>query len=248
MRGRLGYLASKALARNMVRLDNTKPLVSIAFDDVPSTACDLGAKMIEQAGGRATYYVSGGLEGSAGGQFHTKEDLRRLHTAGHEIGCHGFAHVNYSELNDAEIRQDIAQNQAYFKTAGLPNPTHFAYPFGAVNVRAKRLCGSMFETCRGIHEGILRTKADRALLRAIPLQTKRWSAQRNKDILNELQTRNGWAIFYTHGVSNSPEPYDTTPEMLDQLLKDINALGIKITPVSDAYQSLERRVLQRPIL
>lgn len=241
MRVRLGHLASKALARDMVRLKSAKAVVSIAFDDVPSTACHLGATMVEEAGGRATYYVSGGLESIAGGKFHTQEDLKRLHISGHEIGCHGFAHIRYTELNDAEMRQDIEQNQAYFEMAGIPKPTHFAYPFGAVNVRAKRLCGNMFETCRGIHGGILQTKMDRALLQATPLHAKKWTAQRIEDVLNELHINQGWAIFYAHSVSNNPEPYDTTPEMLDQLLKGANARGIDIMTISAAFRSLEHR-------
>ena len=219
------------------------PTFCVTFDDVPASACRLGAQIVEQNGGRATFYASGGLDAvkQEDGDFHTVEDLQRLHAAGHEIGSHGFAHMRYPAHSKATMRRDIALNQSYFEQAGIPKPVHFAYPFGAVNIRAKRVCRDLFQTCRGIHEGIIQRKADTAWLHSYPLHASKWSATKVSQILNTLRDTGGWVIFYTHGVSDTPSPFDTTADILTHTLREANALGLTSVTMSDALATLTQK-------
>src|SRR5258708_35453756 len=60
---KLAGKASRFLARNVhtktLALRNGQPLVTFTFDDVPASACHVGALIIERYGARGTYYVSG---------------------------------------------------------------------------------------------------------------------------------------------------------------------------------------------
>ncbi len=237
---RLKRMMTGRLARRDVEISSTAPTLCITFDDVPSSACTLGAQIVEQSGGRATFYASGGLESATSDRFHKAEDLQRLQADGHEIGCHGYNHISYPSLTDAKIQHDIELNQAYFQAAGLTRPVHFAYPYGAVNARAKRLCGPLFDTCRGVHEGSMQKHADTALLQSYPLHASKWSAQRNSKILQTLKDNGGWVIFYAHGVSDDPTPFDTTPDILTQTLREANALGLKSSTMSEAFAALTK--------
>lgn len=55
-------------------------VVSFSFDDVSQSACQSGAKVLEQNGCVGTWYAAGGLTDTheLGDACHTLEDLRRL--------------------------------------------------------------------------------------------------------------------------------------------------------------------------
>jgi peptidoglycan/xylan/chitin deacetylase (PgdA/CDA1 family) len=56
---------SNRLARHFraapLRLPGNAPMVSFTFDDVPKSAATVGATILEEYGGRATFYVAGSL-------------------------------------------------------------------------------------------------------------------------------------------------------------------------------------------
>ena len=58
------YKLSRFLARHIhtktLPMRNERPLVTFTFDDVPASACSLGAPLLEQHGARGTFYVCGG--------------------------------------------------------------------------------------------------------------------------------------------------------------------------------------------
>src|ERR1700760_4894159 len=76
------------------RLNNATPMVTFTFDDIPKSAATTGARILEDHGARGTFYVSGGLVGTASSNWAVAEarNLVDLHNRGHEIGCHTFSH------------------------------------------------------------------------------------------------------------------------------------------------------------
>ena len=96
---------SNRLARHLhaapLRLAGTPPMVSFTFDDVPESAASIGAPMLEEYGGRATFYHSGGLVGQWSGYRNgiAPDDIVALHRSGHKIACHTFSHRQAIELN-----------------------------------------------------------------------------------------------------------------------------------------------------
>ena len=93
---RAAGMASRFLARQsrvkMLTLGNVPPMVSFTFDDVPASACELGARILEQQGARGTFYVAGSVTAGPGAPAPaTIEQLRTVWANGHEIGCHTFS-------------------------------------------------------------------------------------------------------------------------------------------------------------
>lgn len=137
-------------------------MVSFTFDDVYSNACTQGGDMIRAADGHATYYVCGKFDRSRGGapQFYNARELVQLYQHGHEIGCHGFGHLDYQSASIELIRADIEANRIYFVDRGLPIPKNFAYPYGHANRRVKSMCAAYFNSCRGAQHMINRGAVD----------------------------------------------------------------------------------------
>src|SRR3954453_1915913 len=86
---------SNRLARDFfgtpLHLPADQPMVSFTFDDVPESAATIGAPMLEQQGGRGTFYVSGGLVNRWSGDWNENgandEQVMRGLRKGHELGC-----------------------------------------------------------------------------------------------------------------------------------------------------------------
>ena len=236
----------RAIARRLARytgrvmrpLPLTRSIVSFTFDDVPSSACTTAADMVGAAGARATYYVSGGLDRDTGGRanYHSARELGRLCEDGHEIGCHGFYHLNYQSISLEKVEADIAMNRAYFTEHGLPIPKNFAYPYGCVDRVVKRACARLFTSCRGVQNGINCGNVDLALLKAVPLFSHQLTAARIDTLLNRLTSPGCWLIFYGHGVMNDPGSYDCTPDLLAHALSATTSRGLPILTVAAALR------------
>ena len=60
---RVTNMASRILARwsrsKVLAMRSGRPMVTFTFDDVPASACERGARILEQHGARGTFYVAG---------------------------------------------------------------------------------------------------------------------------------------------------------------------------------------------
>ena len=231
------------LDRRLARFFNRSPVelkqgvacVSVTFDDVPMTACRLGAEIVESQGARATFFVSGKFDSAHDPErFHTSKILRDLNSRGHEIGCHGFGHLQYQNALQQNIIADISANRSYFQYAGLPEAKSFAYPFGGVSPSVKRICGNYYSVCRGINAGINQRMMDSGLLRAVPLYDSRWSTAKSKKILQRVKQEGGLLVFFSHGIETNPGDYDCSPKLLETTLKIADDLGVEIKSLSKA--------------
>jgi len=170
VKGKIERRLARFLRRNDA-LAPVAPVVTFTFDDAYSAACNLGAEVVEQAGGRATYYVCGGLDQSQTGDRnrHSAADLRRLQGNGHEVACHGYGHLNYQQTSSDDILRDLDRNAQYFEEHGIRLARNFAYAFGCVSPRVKEICGARFRSSRGVQPAMNRRRLDLSLLKSVPL-------------------------------------------------------------------------------
>lgn len=219
-RGRLERRAARVLRRKTIPMRNERGVVSFTFDDVPATAFTTGRSILEEYDCLGTYYVSGGLTDQArdgdSGRFHTRDELRSVHEAGHELGCHGYAHLSYQEIGGSERVDDLDANRSFFEDLGcdLP-PTNFAYPLGHASPAAKALVGRRYVSARGVQPGVQKGSVDLALLKATPLYAGSISEHEIAALIAEAERDRGWLIFITHGVVEDPDPWGATPELLE---------------------------------
>ena len=214
------------------------PLASFSFDDFPRSAWTTGGPILDRYGAKGTYYVAGRFCDAEedGLVYYTAEDLRALHAAGHEIGCHTFSHRHSPTVPSAELQADLDLNQAFVHaTLGDLSVRSFAYPYGDASPRTKALVSRRFPVSRGIHAGINGPVLDLGQLRAVPLEARSWTAAEVERRVESARASAGWIVFFSHDVSDSPSPYGATPAMLEHALKTVRAAGIDIHTVKDAH-------------
>lgn len=60
------------------------------------------------------------------------KDLRRLVSAGHTVGGHGFAHEPLARLTEEEVMTDVRRSAEVLREGLGPDPRPFSYPYGSV--------------------------------------------------------------------------------------------------------------------
>ena len=68
------------------------------------------------------------------------DEVRAIDAAGHEIASHGYDHVDFRDLPDAQIVSQIDQWRAKFaELTGKTGPSYWQPPFGYTNARVQRV-------------------------------------------------------------------------------------------------------------
>jgi len=113
-------LAGVAMRKNLT-LKPSARVVSFTFDDAPRSACLAGAAILERLGARGTFYIAGGLTDKIeeGRPCHSVDDLKALHQAGHELGCHGFSHQRYDQSSAKELNAELDRNARFLQQFGV---------------------------------------------------------------------------------------------------------------------------------
>jgi peptidoglycan/xylan/chitin deacetylase (PgdA/CDA1 family) len=224
-------------AAKPARLRFEEPVLSITFDDFPVSAAQEGTRILESRGARGTYYASAGLSDRNGpcGRNFGSADIARLAAAGHEIGCHSYAHDDAAQRDVFSSLEDLATNRDALVAMGARSPSSHAYPYGETTTRLKDGLPPRFGSARGILPGLNHGNADLAQLRAYALFGVGWTA-RLRSALKRAAQRKAWVIGFTHDVADAPSLWGTRAADLEALLDDARKLGFVVLPVSAALQ------------
>jgi peptidoglycan/xylan/chitin deacetylase (PgdA/CDA1 family) len=216
-------------------------MLSICFDDFPHSAAISGAEILERFDARGTFYAAAGMAGKEGpcGPGFTPRDLHTLHVRGHEIGCHGFGHLDCARLDVFDALRDIACNRDALSALGHTTPlASFAYPYGETSLKLKQTLPPRFSSARGIAPGLNDGNVDLAQLHAFPLYGE-GGLNRARKALKQAKRKKAWVIAFTHDISENPSPFGTKPEDLRVFIEAAQAHGFCIAPVSEVLSHAE---------
>jgi peptidoglycan/xylan/chitin deacetylase (PgdA/CDA1 family) len=223
------------------RVEMPGGVVSFSFDDFPGNALHTGGGILEKYAARGTYYAALGLADTDTnvGHIATLDEMRETHARGHELACHGYAHLDYSRTALPQIEQDLRHNtEALAALLGGYLPANFAYPYGRYLIPAKRFVAPRFASCRGTTGGINQRIADFADLRGTRIYAPIFDEAALRGLIDRNRERGGWLIFYTHDVSDTPSEYGCTPRQFESIVA-YAAERSPIQPVRDVIARLD---------
>jgi peptidoglycan/xylan/chitin deacetylase (PgdA/CDA1 family) len=231
--------ALAAVHQRNVPLPGNKALVSFTFDDVPRSACNVGAAILKKYKVHGTFYLATALMGEKrlGDDELTLDDIHNLVTEGHELGSHTLNHVSCRNLPLEKFRQDALAGQvAVSELRGGLSKGSFSYPFGHVTRAAKKSLSTEFASCRGIQAGINAPFADLNLLRANRLYSSSVDLAAVHTLVQQNQKSNGWLIFYTHDVRSDYSKFGCTPELLDAAVECSLHVGAHVLSIEECLR------------
>jgi peptidoglycan/xylan/chitin deacetylase (PgdA/CDA1 family) len=244
LRKRLHRKLGGILFTRLMTMRNQVPVISFTFDDFPRSAALAGASILHEYGIRGTYYASFGLMGkrdSPVGEIFTEEDLAALLDAGHEVGCHTFAHSNAWAAGTAEFERSIAQNrmalQRMFPAVSLRT---LSFPYSHPRLGIKRTAAKHFECCRGGGQTFNHRVVDLNLLQCYFLEKSAENVDAVRHLIDRNRSQNGWLILTTHDVCDKPSPFGCTPSFFKTIVREAVASGARVLPVSRARAIVER--------
>jgi peptidoglycan/xylan/chitin deacetylase (PgdA/CDA1 family) len=239
LRGKLRRRLARLSQPRNVNFRLERPMLSVTFDDAALSAAVDGARILEEAGARGTYFVAAGLCGRQEpiGPCLGEADIRRLVASGHEIGCHTLTHLDCGSADADRIERDVDCNQALLQTYGAPPSQTFSYPYGEVSATARRALAGKYRAMRALQPGISATSVDLNQLPAVGIE-----GHGGEDIaavwIERAARKNAWLVLYTHDVRREPSPWGCTPQALEKLVAHAIGLGFEIQTVARALDRI----------
>jgi peptidoglycan/xylan/chitin deacetylase (PgdA/CDA1 family) len=231
---KLTDVAARSSVLNEARGELRRGALSVAFDDFPKTAWEVGGPMLRELGVKATYYVSGALCGTRcdGQQAYEEDDLLSASEAGHEIGCHTYGHLRAASHATEDYLASIDRNAAFLaeRVPGWGGQS-FAYPYGSTPSRARRAVATRFRACRSTVFGLNRGRVDLSLLRAVGLERCRGRRVDVPRLIETAARERAWLIIYTHDVCERHSDYGCSPAELERTIRMALAAGLDVQPV-----------------
>ena len=120
---------------------------------------------------------------------------------------------------------------------GAPEPSTFAYPYGDVAARAKRVLAPRFALLRGLHHGLVRQGGDLNQAPAVGIEGPDGESRALSWIRRAAHER-AWLILYTHDVAENPSPWGCTPRTLERLIDAAVGSGAEIVTVAEGARRL----------
>lgn len=187
-----GAFTTASLPPSIRHIDcSARQCLALTFDDGPNAATTpMVLDALERHHARATFFVIGNrVPGN-------EALLRRMYRSGQEIGSHSWSHPDLTTLQPQQVQQQFVQTQAVVSGAGVPAPTLFRPPYGAVNASVKNQIPLTF-----------------AMWNVDP---EDWRSKDPKEIIAKVE-----AGVRPGRVVDLHDVHRQTAEALDQLLTDI---------------------------
>jgi peptidoglycan/xylan/chitin deacetylase (PgdA/CDA1 family) len=115
------------LVADLAKGEHPSDVVVLTFDDGYTDGATVVTPLLRKFGDVATFYVSAGFVGD--GRHMSWSQLRAMHAAGMEIGCHGTFHRDLTTLSHAQASYEVGHCAAAL-ARWVGRPTTYAYAAG----------------------------------------------------------------------------------------------------------------------
>lgn len=190
-------------ATNPEQMDANAPMVALTFDDGPNPDNTRRIlKVLEENYSRATFFVVG----TNAEKY--PEVLQEIASSGSEIGNHTYSHANLTNIDSADVEEEIDKVNRAVKKATGEIATVIRPPYGAYN------------------EEILNQLQQPVILWGV--DTEDWES-RNAQIVADgiLENIEDGDIILMHDI------YDSTAEAVEILVPRLKEMGYQVVTVSE---------------
>jgi len=124
-------------SRIMRKIDPSKPMVALTFDDGPSIYTPPILDVLEQYGGAVTFYVTGNRV------ERNRDIVIRAYEMGCEIANHTWSHKMLTKLSEESIRRELLNTIKTVESVTGSPALSMRPPYGMVNQRVKNIAAEL---------------------------------------------------------------------------------------------------------
>lgn len=185
-------------------------LIALTFDDGPHPSMETIVNTLGEFDAKATFFVIGKLINE-----NTESIVLHAYEQGHEIGNHGYQHLDMTKLTEADIRSEISQTQnAVAQITGVA-PVWYRPPFLAANTATYLLVDMP-------HAGVGLTAKD---------GSNDNSAEERHELIANGAYDGAIALLHCN---------DITAYVLPQILSDLKQQGYEFVTVSELFARVDK--------
>lgn len=190
-------------ASNPENIDVNAPMVALTFDDGPNPEYTSRVlKTLEENYSHATFFVVG----TNAEKY--PEMLQSIATSGNEIGNHTYSHANLTDIDSADVEEEIDKVNRAVKRATGEIATVIRPPYGAYN------------------DAVLEQLQQPVVL--WDLDTEDWDSRNAQTIVdNILANVEDGDIILMHDI------YESTAEAVELLLPRLKEMGYQVVSVGE---------------
>ncbi|MDR7083096.1 peptidoglycan/xylan/chitin deacetylase (PgdA/CDA1 family) [Arthrobacter ginsengisoli] len=224
-----------------------QPMVSITFDDGWQSVYDRALPLLNEHGFRSTQYVNASSIETP--NFMTAAEVQQMHEAGHEIAAHSYEHLDLTSIATSRLDEQMRRSEEALAAAGL-GTDDLAPPYGRSDPQVDWYASKYFQIMRGTDDGINTRQNLKPHDLKVLYVTDETTPDKLAEALAETSRMNGWLILVYHQIA-TPESTGTqqntiagdrstiTSEVLAAQLQLIDASGIEVQPVAQAFKQLQ---------
>ena len=217
----------------------TGPVVSFAYDDGYPSWWDLGFPLYQEYGFPAVGWINAVTWWIEGAGYNAVDKLKKMHTAGWEIGNHTYSHANpITELEVSKMKNWL--DSLGFTNYGFQSPRN-DWSHSIVNIVKKY--HPYFSAGVGNYnqnEEGMSHPYDIYFLKRFSL-TNDVTIQQVRNVLDSAVAKNQWVVFYGHPLGNTPGGWEQSPALLQATFDEIVAREIPVKTVAEVVNDLYPR-------
>jgi len=182
-----------------------RPMVALTFDDGPAVHTERILDVLEQYGGRATFFVLGHrLEA-------WQDTVIRAADLGNEIASHAWSHTNLAHLNEESIAWEMQATSAAIESLVGFSPPILRPPFGQTSARVRSVAAEL---------GYAMINWD--------IDTMDWRYRDPDRIYNVIMNRvEDGSVVLLHDI------HVTTADAMERVIPSLIAAGYQLVTVSE---------------
>ncbi|MEG1732590.1 MAG: polysaccharide deacetylase family protein [Longicatena sp.] len=204
---------AKAPTPDDMKIDPSKPMIAITFDDGPNAKnTNIIMDEFEKYDGRATFFILGQNVKNQG--VDNSSIIKDMYARGFELANHSWDHsmriaANTSNfMNESEVAKEIYDTQDVIYSAAGSEPVYFRPPYGALNDNVRKV-----------------STLDFALWN---VDTLDWKSKNADAITTIAKTKAGdGAVILLHDI------YDSSAKAIQQMLPILKEKGYQFVTLSE---------------
>lgn len=216
-----------------------KTIVSLTFDDAPSSIFTYVAPILKTANLPATLYVPSGYIDKQ--DYLTWLQIKQLADSGWEIGGHTVNHAELPNLTIPSMRQELKADWRELKLRGL-HPTSFSAPFGSYDNSSTAEVAKLYASQRTFHNQGLNTWPYNKYLINVQYVKRDTTLTQVKAWVDSAVASDKWLVLVMHEIlpdANMGDEWTWSTAQFTDLSKYLNDNAIPTKTVNDVISNFK---------